>query len=148
MKVLAANRRARYDYEITEHLVAGLVLSGAETKSTKLGHASLKGSYITMRDGEAYLNNAHITPYQPSGMKTPPDPTRSRKLLLHRRQLDQLMGHKSHGLAAVPIALVLDKRFVKLEVGIGRGKKRYDKRAVIKSRETTREIRRQIKNSA
>lgn len=147
MKVLAANRRARYDYEITERLVAGLVLSGAETKSTKMGHASLKGSFITIRDGEAYLNNAHITPYQPSGMQAVPDPTRSRKLLLHRRQLDALIDNRSHGLAAVPMALVLDKRFVKLEVGIGRGQKRYDKRAVIKSRETEREIARTLKNT-
>lgn len=144
MKLLAKNRRATFDYEITERLVAGLELSGSEVKSMKAGHASLKGSFVILRGGEAWLNNAHVTPYQPSGQNQPQDPTRVRKLLLHRRQLNQLMSTKTEGYAIVPTALVQDGRYVKLEIGIGRGKKRYDKRQAIKRREASREASRQL----
>lgn len=144
MKLLAKNRRASFDYELTERLVAGLVLTGAEVKSIKAGHASLKGSFVAVREGEAWLTNAHVTPYQPAGQRGAPDPTRSRKLLLHRGQLDELIGSRQSGLSAVPIALLEVKGLVKLEIGIGRGKKRYDKRAALKRRESDREARRAI----
>jgi len=145
MKLLAKNRRATYDYELTERLVAGLALTGAEVKSIKAAHASLKGSFVSLRGGEAFLTNAHVTPYQPAGHATAPDPTRGRKLLLHRRQLDELVAHKQSGLSVVPTALLLDHNLVKLEIGIGRGKKRYDKRQTIKQRDTARELSRTIK---
>jgi SsrA-binding protein len=145
MKLLAKNKRATYDYELTERLVAGLVLNGDEVKSTKAGHASLKGSFIMLRDGEAYLTSAHITPYAHAAHKDQLDPTRHRKLLLHRRQLDQLIGHKQSGLSVVPTALLLERSLVKLEIGIGRGKKRYDKRHAIKARDTARELARGVK---
>ena len=144
MKVLAKNRRAGFDYELSERLTAGLVLSGAEVKSIKAGHVSLKGAFVTMRDGEAWLNNAHVTPYQPGGQNNAPDPTRVRKLLLHRRQLNELIGQKQSGQSLVPTALVLDGRLVKLELAIGKGKKRYDKRQTIKQRDTDRETRRAV----
>ena len=144
MKVLAKNRRAGFDYELSERMTAGLVLSGAEVKSIKAGHVSLKGSFVTMRDGEAWLNNAHVTPYQPGGQNNAPDPTRVRKLLLHRRQLNELIGQKQSGQSLVPTALVLDGRLVKLELAIGKGKKRYDKRQTIKQRDTDRETRRAV----
>jgi SsrA-binding protein len=138
MKLLAKNRRAIFDYQINERLVAGLVLSGAETKSVKSGHASLKGSFVSLHSGEAFLTNAHISPYK--NAVNDGDPLRNRKLLLHRRQIDDLIRHKQSGLSVVPTALLLDKNLVKLEIGIGPGKKRYDKRHAIKERETAREL--------
>jgi SsrA-binding protein len=145
MKLLAKNRRATFDYDLGERLVAGLVLTGNETKSVKSGSVSLKGSFIALTDGEAYLQNAHVTPYQQAALKAGLDPTRRRKLLLHRRQLDQLIAHKQAGLSVVPTALLLDRRLIKLEIGIGRGKKRYDKRETIKRRDTDRDMARQLK---
>ncbi len=144
MKLLAKNRRATFDYEITERLVAGLVLSGAEVKSIKNGHASLKGSFVTVREGEAWLNNAHVTPYQPAGQAVTPEPTRLRKLLLHRKQLNHLILEKRSGLSVVPTGLFMQGNLIKLEIGIGRGKKRYDKRETLKQRDMTRELARRI----
>jgi SsrA-binding protein len=127
MKLLAKNRRATFDYAITEHFVAGIALNGSEVKSIKAGFASLKGSFISLHNGEAYLTNAHVTPYTHAFRKTELEPTRNRKLLLHRRQLDQLVAEKQSGLSVVPTALLLDHGLIKLEIGIGRGKKRYGK---------------------
>jgi SsrA-binding protein len=141
MKVLAVNRRARYDYQIEDQLVAGLALTGAETKSAKLGHASLKGSFVQLRNGEAWLMGSQFTKYQ--GNKDQ-DPTRVRKLLLHRKELDGLAVKKREGFSIVPTALVQDGRYVKLELGVGRGKKQYDKRRVIKEREAAREAARRV----
>ncbi len=146
MKVLAKNKRATYDYQITDKLVAGIVLSGAEVKSVKAGHASLKGSFIVVRDGEAFLTNAHITPYNRAGNASQLDPVRTRKLLLHKKQIDELAGDKTLGLSAVPLALLQDKALIKVEIGLGRGKKRYDKREVIKQRDTDRDARRSLKS--
>lgn len=145
MKVIAKNKRATYDYEITERIVAGLSLSGDEVKSIKAGHASLKGSFVSLHNGEAYLTNAQVTPYVHASQRAGIDPTRNRKLLLHRKQLDQLIVQKQSGLSVVPTALLLERRLVKLEIGIGRGKKRYDKREVIKQRDTSRDLARQLK---
>jgi len=144
MKVLAKNRRASFDYDLSERIVAGLVLTGSETKSIKAGAASLKGSFVILRNNEAFLTNAHVTPYA-NAATSASDPTRTRKLLLHRRQLSALIAHKQAGLSVVPTALLLDRNFVKLEIGIGRGRKRYDKRELIKRRDTDREIARQLK---
>lgn len=144
MKLLAKNRRATFDYELTERLVAGLALSGSEVKSIKNGHASLKGSFVTMREGEAWLNNAHVTPYQPGGQVNAPEPTRQRKLLLHRKQLDRLILEKRSGMSVVPTALLLQGNLIKIEIGIGRGKKRYDKREALKRRDTDRELARRV----
>jgi SsrA-binding protein len=145
MKVLAKNRRVRFDYQIDELIVAGLVLSGDEVKSVRAGHASLKGSFIALTNGEAYLTNAHITPYAHAFDKTAFDPTRNRKLLLHAKQLQHLIAQKQAGFSVVPTALLQDKRYLKIEIGIGRGKKRYDKRETIKRRDTERELQRQVK---
>jgi SsrA-binding protein len=147
MKLLAKNRRASFDYDIREHLVAGLELTGDEVKSIKAGFASLKGSFIALREGEAFLTNAHVTPYRHAADKSAIDATRNRKLLLHRRQLTQLILDKQAGLSVVPTALLLDRRLIKLEVGVGRGKKRYDKRETIKQRDTQRELARQLRNA-
>jgi SsrA-binding protein len=145
MKLLAKNRRATFDYDITERIVAGVALTGAEVKSIKSGSASLKGSFIILQSGEAYLSNAHVTPYKHADHRDNLDPTRHRKLLLHRKQLDDLISQKQSGLSVVPTAFLQDRRLVKLEIGIGRGKKRYDKREVMKRRDTDREVARQLK---
>ncbi len=145
MKVIAKNKRATYDYALDERLIAGLVLSGDEVKSMRAGHVSLKGAFIILRDGEAYLTGAQVTPYAHASDKSAQDPTRQRKLLLHRKQLDRLIGDKQGGLSVVPTALLSDKRHLKLEIGIGRGKKQYDKRQTIKERDTARELARQMK---
>jgi SsrA-binding protein len=147
MKLLAKNRRAGFDYDIGDKLVAGLVLSGAEVKSAKLGNVSLRGSFITVKDGEAWLNNAHFTPYNAAGNRSGLDPTRLRKLLLHRKQLSELIGGQTSGFRAIPLALLEERGLVKLEIGLGRGKKRYDKRETIKRREQEREAGRQVKSA-
>lgn len=146
MKLLAKNRRATFDYAITERLVAGIALNGSEVKSTKAGFASLKGAFISLHEGEAFLTNAHINPYAHAFNATSLEPTRNRKLLLHRKQLNQLVAHKQAGLSVVPTALLLERNLVKLEIGIGRGKKNYDKRETIKRRDTNRELARSIKH--
>lgn len=145
MKVLAKNRRATFDYEITEHLVAGLVLSGDEVKSLKNGFGSLKGSFVSLKENEAYLTGAHVTPYSKASDITSIDPTRNRKLLLHRKQIDHLIAQKQLGLSVVPTALLLAGALIKIEIGIGKGKKRYDKRETIKQRDTARDVARQLK---
>lgn len=145
MKLLAKNRRATFDYAIDDRLMAGLVLSGPEVKSAKLGNVSLKGSFIAIKDGEAWLNNAHFTPYA-AAIAQKPDPIRNRKLLIHRKQLEAIIGSAQSGMRAVPLALLEERGLVKLEVGLGRGKKRYDKRETIKRREQEREAGRQVKS--
>lgn len=145
MKLLAKNKRALFDYHVMEKMVAGLVLSGSEVKSVKAGHASLKGSYVTIQNGEAFLLNAHINPYPMAGSTGHQDPLRSRKLLLHKKEIDNLIGRKADGLTAIPLALLQDRGLVKVEVGIARGKKVHDKRESIKKRDLDREARRLAK---
>ncbi len=147
MKLLAKNRRATFDYAISEKLVAGLVLSGAEVKSAKQGHVSLKGSFVTIKDGEAWLNNAHFTPYNMAGNRSGLDPTRPRKLLVHRKQLDELIATKQRGQQIVALALLEERKLVKLEVGIGQGKKLYDKRETMQRRTQEREASREVRRS-
>jgi SsrA-binding protein len=146
MKILATNKRARYDYDITENMVAGLVLSGAEVKSVKQGAISLKGSFVSFRGNEAYLTNAHITPYKYAASSESYDPTASRKLLLHRKELNRLLGEiQSAGKTAIPTAVGLERGLIKVEIGIGRGKKQYDKRETIKKRDMLRDVSRDIR---
>ncbi len=140
------NRRANYDYEILETLEAGLVLKGYEVKSIKSSKISLKGSYVTIKDNEAYLINAHISPYQPPNTPKNYDPMRSRKLLLHKNQIKSLIGKlKQKGLTLVPIKIYTKRGIIKLEFGVGRGKREIDKREKIKQRETKRKIERAMR---
>jgi len=147
MPVLAFNKRAKFDYDILETYEAGLVLRGHEVKSIKTGHVSLKGAYVTLKAGEkklpeAYLLNSHIPPYKQAGRLDGYDPDRSRKLLLKKKQIKYLIGKKQEqGLTLVPIKLYTRKGFIKLEFGIGRGRKKYDKRELIKKREIDRQVR-------
>jgi SsrA-binding protein len=145
MKILASNKRGRYDYAITSTLLAGISLLGPEVKSMKAGQTSLKGSFVNLVDGEAFLVGAHVSPYPPAQQDSQPEPTRPRKLLLHRRELDRLMAERQAGFSIIPLAVGLERNHIKVELGIGRGKKRYDKRQSIKSREVDREIKRRFK---
>jgi len=147
MKVHAVNKRAKYDYQILETFEAGLVLKGYEVKSIKTGRISLKGSYVIIRNDQAFLINAHIPPYQPKNTFKNYDPDRSRKLLLHKKEIKHLAGKSQEkGLTLVPIKVYTKKDKLKLEFGIGKGKRKIDKRETIKKREVEREIERKLKN--
>ena len=144
MKVLATNKRGRFDYDITEKVMAGVELMGAEVKSIKAGHISLKGSFVAFRGTEGFLTNAHVSPYPYAHNSGELDPTRSRKLLLHKKELARLAGLKTQGLSVIPLAIGLERNLVKVELGIGRGKKLFDKRSTIKEREVNRDIARKL----
>lgn len=146
MKVIASNKRARHDYTISEKFEAGLVLHGHEVKSVRAGHISLKGSFISFRAGEAYLTGAHISLYQNAANIKDHEPERSRKILLHRREIDKITSlTEAQGMSAVPLAIGLSHGLIKLEIGVGRGKKLYDKREVQKKRQMLRDAEREIK---
>ena len=148
MPTLAVNKRANFDYDISTKYEAGLVLLGHEVKSIKTGRVSLKGSFVTTkreRDGkiELYLTNAHVPLYEKASQVEGYEPTRPRKLLVKKRELKHLIGKKQEqGLTLVPIKLYTKRGLVKLEFGIGRGKKKYDKREDIKKRDIDRQVRR------
>ncbi len=147
MKILAINKRANYDYEILEKLEAGLVLKGYEVKSIKTGHISLKGAYVAIIGGEAFLINANIPAYQPLNMPKNYEPTRSRKILLRRSQIKSFIGRISQkGLTLTPIKVYSKGKLVKIEIGLGKGKRKIDKREKIIERETRRKIERELKN--
>lgn len=146
MKTFTINKRAKYDYEILDKFEAGLILKGYEVKSVKNGHMSLKGAYVTIKDNEIYLINANISAYQPKNTPEDYDPGRSRKLLLHKTEIKYLTGKsREKGLTLVPIKVYTKKSRLKLEFGIGRGKKKIDKREKIKKREVKKEIERRLK---
>lgn len=139
-KIVASNRRARFDYEITETVEAGLVLTGSEVKSLRGGRASLNESYARVRGGEVWLENMHIPPYE-QGQKKGYDPRRDRKLLLHRRQIERLVGKTAEkGLTLVPMRLYFAHGLAKVELGLGKGKRAHEKRQAIAERESRREI--------
>ncbi len=143
---IAVNRRARHDYFIEETIEAGLVLTGSEVKSLRAGKAQLKDSYARIERGEAWLLNAHISEYSPAA-QFGHDPTRRRKLLLHAREIARLAGKtKESGLTLVPLRLYFKHGRAKVELGLARGKKLYDKRESIKERESRREMDRAMKS--
>jgi SsrA-binding protein len=147
MTALAINKRANFDYEIKDTFEAGLVLKGYEVKSIKTGHVSLKESFVTVKGSELYLTNAHIPLYQHAGKIPNYDPTAPRKLMLKKSEIKQLIGKiRVQGLTLVPIKLYTKRRYIKLQFGIGKGKKEYDKRQKIAKREDDRKIRRELKN--
>ncbi|MCG2809224.1 MAG: SsrA-binding protein SmpB [Candidatus Portnoybacteria bacterium] len=146
MPTLAINPRARYDYEILDTYEAGVVLIGQEVKAIKRGNISLKGAYVAIRNNEAWLINAQVSPYQPKNTPADYDSTRSRKLLLHKREIKELIGKtKQKGLTLTPIRVYTKQNQIKLEFGLGRGKRKSDKREKIKKRETQRKINRALK---
>lgn len=144
-KTVATNRRARFDYDIQETYEAGIVLSGAEVKSLREGKASLAESYARVSDGEVWLENLHIPPYQQASTHEPADPRRPRKLLLHREEIDRLIGKtQERGLTLVPMRIYFVRGRAKLELGLGRGKRKYEKRRAIVERQQQREIDREL----
>jgi SsrA-binding protein len=142
MTTLADNARARYDYNVLETFEAGLALTGPEVKAAKNGQISIKGCFVTQRGGELWLLNSHISAYGPAATQQKNyDPTRTRKLLMHRKQIDYLTGKISaDGLTIVPLRVYTNHRLIKVEIALASGKKKHDKRASIKKREQQREV--------
>lgn len=136
------NRRARHDYELGDSLVVGIALTGAETKALRMGHGQLRGAYVTTKDDELWLLNAAI-----NGTRgVPIDETtqvRTRKLLAKRREISQLLEAKQQGKTIVPLELLTGGRYIKLRIAIGRGRKKYDHREVLKKRDAERDARRE-----
>lgn len=147
MKEIAYNKRSAFDYEILEKFEAGIVLFGYEVKSIKTGHISLKESFVTIHGSELYITNAHIPLYKHAGRVSDYDPTRPRKLMLKKAEIKRLIGQaRTKGLTLVPIRIYTKNRYIKLEFGLGKGKKEFDKRQKIKKREDERGMRRILKN--
>lgn len=144
-RVLADNRKAWHDYEILESIEAGLVLTGTEIKSLRAGKGNLRDSYARVDHGEVIVQNFHITAYE-QGNRANVDPLRPRKALLHREEIRRLLGKtREKGLSIIPLKVYLSHGFAKIELGLGRGKRQYDKRAAIADRETARERERALK---
>lgn len=140
------NRKVRFDYEILEKFEAGIELIGTEVKSVRNGKISLEGAFIIVRGGEAFLINANITPYQIKNAPENYDPLRNRKILLTKKELNELAGNdKKNNLTIVPISMYSKNRKIKIEIAIVKGKKKYDKRETIKKRDTDRDLRRTLK---
>jgi SsrA-binding protein len=143
---IALNKRARYEYFIEEHFEAGMVLQGWEVKSMRAGKAQITEGYVLIKDGEAWLIGAHISPLRTTSTHVIADPTRTRKLLLNRRELDRLVGAvERKGHTVVPLKLYWSKGKAKLEIGLAKGKQSHDKRATEKDRDWQREKSRLMK---
>ena len=146
---IAQNKKARFDYFIEDRFEAGLALHGWEVKSLRAGKAQLTESYVIFRDGEAWLLGAHFTPLATASTHVQPDPTRTRKLLLHRREIDRLTGLvERKGYTLVALELYWSKGRAKVEVGLAKGKKQHDKRATEKDRDWQRAKGRVLKSRA
>ncbi len=144
--IVAENRRARHDYHIEESLEAGIALTGSEIKSVRAGRVNLRGSYAKVMGEEVVLYDMHISPYEQSGTYFNHEPMRPRKLLLHRREIKRLLGLvRQKGLTLVPLRVYIKGRYAKVELGVARGKKLYDKREDIAKREAQRDIERAVK---
>ncbi len=139
------NRRARHDYELGDSLVVGVALTGAETKSLRMGHGQLRGAYVTIKDEELWLFNAAIngTNGVPIDEQTQ---SRTRKLLAKRREIDRIIAAKQQGQTVVPLEILTRGRYIKVRIAIGRGKKNYDKRQTLKARDEKRTIDAMLKN--
>jgi len=146
MKIISTNKKAYFNYEILETYEAGISLTGSEVKSIREGRISLKESYAEIKDGEVFLVNCHISPYEPAN-RFNHEPRRERKLLLHRREIKRLIGKiLEKGLTLVPTKLLInDKGKVKIEISLAKGKRAYQKREIIKERDREREMRAEMK---
>jgi len=145
IKVVATNRKAAHNYIIEDRYEAGLVLTGTEIKSVRAGRVSLRDGYVQPRDGELWLVNVHIARYDPAGRRGH-DPLRPRKLLLHRREINRLIGRvQERGYTIVPLRMYLKDGWAKVEIALARGKRKYDKREAIARRDAQREMEREWK---
>jgi len=146
IKIIATNRKARYNYEILDTIEAGLSLVGSEVKSLRDGKATLKDSYALSKYNELFLMNMHIPPYEKAGYSGH-DPERPRKLLLHAKEIRKLISMiDTKGITLVPLKLYFRGKYAKMEIGICKGKRSHDKRAAIKEREVKRDIEREFKS--
>ncbi|MBP5976738.1 SsrA-binding protein SmpB [Brasilonema sp. CT11] len=146
-KVVTDNRQARYLYEILETYEAGIELTGTEVKSIRAGKANLQDGYALIRDGQAWLLNAHISPYNASGQYFNHEPRRTRRLLLHREEIRKLIGKvEQQGLTLIPLKMYLKRGWVKITIALAKGKKIHDKREDIKRRQDQRDMQRAMKN--
>jgi len=144
-KTVASNRRALHDYEILERFEAGIVLTGSEVKSLRGGRGSLSEAYGQVQGGEAWLEGMHIPPYEQAMDKARWDPIRARKLLLHRKEIERLIGKTAEkGLALIPLRVYFAHGLAKVELGLGRGRRQFEKRQAIAEREHRREIEREV----
>jgi SsrA-binding protein len=145
-QIVCVNRHARHNYFIEETYEAGLVLLGSEVKSLRDGKANLKDSYARIQKGEAFLINAHVSPY-PGANRFNHEPTRTRKLLLHQREIERLTGKtKERGFTLIPLRLYFKNGRAKVELGLARGKKLYDKRETLRRKAAEREVERSLKS--
>lgn len=146
MKVIATNRKAYHDYHIEETFEAGIELKGTEVKSIREGKINLKDSYVLIKNDELWLLNCHISPYSHGNIMNH-DPLRTRKLLMHKREIQRLKGKiKQKGYTLVALKVYFKNRFAKLEIALAKGKRQYEKRDTIKDREASKEIDRALKD--
>jgi SsrA-binding protein len=146
VKIVSDNRQARYLYEIIETYEAGIQLTGTEVKSIRAGKVNLRDGYALIRHGEALLLNVHISPYDASGAYFNHEPRRTRKLLLHRKEINKLIGQiEQKGLTLVPLKMYIKGNWIKISLGLARGKKLHDKRETLKRRQDQREMARALK---
>ena len=145
MNELASNRKALHDFEILNRFEAGLELTGHEAKAIRIGKLNLRGAFIDLRGGEAYLLNAELPPYQEKNAPQDYEPKRARRLLLSKNELEELAQvTETKGLTIVPLAVYNKGRFLKVDVAVARGKRQFDKRESIKKRDTERELKRTL----
>lgn len=145
VKVIARNRKAHHDYHIVETFEAGIVLTGTEIKSIRQGRVNIQDSYARIEDGELFIMGMHISPFE-HGNRHNVDPTRTRKLLMHAKEIQQLLGKtKTKGLTLIPLDVHLKNGFAKIQLALARGKKLYDKRETVAKRDAEREIQRRLK---
>lgn len=147
IKIVATNKKAYHEYYIDDTFEAGIVLTGTEVKSIRSGHVTLKEAFCRIRGGELFINNMNISPYD-FGNRENHEPTRERKLLLHHTEIDKLIRlTEQKGMTMVPTKIYFKKNYVKLEIGVGRGKNLHDKRHTLKNKEADREMAQALKNS-
>ncbi len=148
MSTLAKNKKVHYDYQVIEEFEAGLVLTGAEVKSIKLGHLSLMGAFVSLKDGKAILKNMYISPYIKAGAdQSKYDPEQERKLLLNKKEILHLTSKmKDKGLTIIPISVYTTRRLIKVKIALVKGKKKYDKRQDIKKKDIQKNIRNKLKS--
>lgn len=146
MAVFAVNKRAKFDYDILDEYEAGISLLGHEVKSVRQGHIHLKSAYVTVKNNEVFLMKCHISPYKKAGNLDNYDPDRSRKLLLHKRQIKGLIGKlEQKGLTLIPLKVYTANNRIKVKFAVAKGKKKYDKRQAIKERDVSKKIKRTLK---
>lgn len=146
MPTLAVNKKARFDYEILDTFEGGLKLTGAEVKSIKAGHIQLKGAFLHIQNGELILKGSFVAPYKPAGNQEDYDSGADRKVLVHKRELNRLVGKKQvEGLTIVPLSVYTKGGLIKLEFAVAKGKKKYEKRDALKKRDVDRDIRNKMK---